>query len=108
MAALGAFLMSKYQLILRGEDFLIDLDGKEELLGFYQTIYLEEDGPQKAEHKAVDIIKESDLAGLAVAEKNEQARIFLDEIYEVESFEGIENLVQGRAFFPMSDLDKKW
>ena len=93
---------------MRGENFLIDLDGKEEFWGFYQTIYLEEDDPQKAEHKAVDIIKESDLSELAVPDKNEQARIFLDEIYKVESFEGITHLVTGRAFFAMSDLDKKW
>lgn len=100
--------MPKYRLLMRGEDFLISMDGKSELLGFYQTIYMEAPSAEEAENKAVDTVRQSDLREIILAGSDRRPMIYMDEMEEIESFQGIDSLVQGRAFFPMSDVKKKW
>ena len=100
--------MPKYRLLMRGEDFSISVDGKRELLGFYQTIHVEAQDPEEAENEAVKIIRQSDLRETILEGNDYTPMIYLDEIEQIESFEGIESLIEGRGFFPMSGLRKRW
>ena len=93
---------------MRGEDFLIRMDGKPELLGFYQTIYLEAPGPDEAEREALDTIRKSNLRDVILEDDERTPMIYLERMEEIETFQGVEALVGGRAFFPMSDLRRRW
>ena len=84
---------------MNGKNFLIQTDSKLEKVGFYQTIFVESDNPEFAENKAVEIIRNSDLQEEVKNDIEDPPMIYLDEIEEIESFEGIDDLVQGRIFY---------
>ena len=88
---------------MRGENFLIEMDGLPEKIGFFQTIFVESNDPESAELEAVRIIRTGDLRELVRNEPNDPPMLYLQELDELESFEGIETLVQGRSFFPMDE-----
>ncbi|PKD40475.1 hypothetical protein CWO84_10065 [Methylomonas sp. Kb3] len=91
--------MNKYRLIMNGENFLIQTESGLKKHGFYQTIFVESQNPETAENEAVEIIKNSDLKDIVKNENNDPPMIYLEEIDELESFEGVETMVQGRAFY---------
>ena len=91
--------MKKYRLLINGKNFLIQTDLTLEKYGFFQTIFLESENSESAENKAVEIIRNSDLKELTINEENDPPMIYLEEIEEVQSFEGIESLNVGRSFY---------
>jgi len=54
---------------------------------------------QLAETEALDIIRKSDLKKITKNQENDPPMIYLEEIEEVKNFNGIDPLVQGRAFY---------
>ena len=88
-----------------GENFLINLDERETLMGFYQTIYLEADDPEQAELSAVNVIRESDLKEVVIQNPELSPMIYLEEIEEIANFDEADSLVEGRSFYPMDDND---
>ena len=91
--------MNKYRLLMNGKNFLIKVNNQEEKLGFYQTIYLESSNAEQAELDAVQIIRNSDLKELVLNDKEDPPMIYLEEIEEIDSFKGVENMIEGRAFY---------
>ena len=91
--------MQKYKLLMNGKNFLIESESKLDKFGFFQTIHVEANDPEDAELKAVEIIKQSDLRGLVRNEPGDSPMIYLDEIDEIDSFDGIESPNQGRSFY---------
>jgi hypothetical protein len=49
--------MSYFQVLLNGKNFLVELDDKEELLGFITTRWVKASNSEEAELKAIDLIK---------------------------------------------------
>ena len=50
--------MSYFQVLLEGQNFFVDFEGKEELLGFVTTRWVKAKNPDEAELKAVELIKQ--------------------------------------------------
>jgi hypothetical protein len=49
--------MSYFQVLLEGENFFVEFEGKEELLGFVTTRWVKANDEERAELKAVELIK---------------------------------------------------
>jgi hypothetical protein len=45
--------MKKYKTLIRGENFLINVDGKKQQLGFYTTVLVEAKDEEDAEQRSI-------------------------------------------------------
>ncbi len=97
--------MNKYQLAMNGQNFLIAVDGKPAKRGFFQYFYIEASSPKEAEMVAVDKIRNNDeLKAATLNPKDDPPTINLDELEELESFEGVEEMETGRIWY----IEKAW
>ena len=97
--------MKKYHLLMNGQNFLIDMDGRVAKLGFFQNLFLEADSPEQAENLAVRKIREDeDLKAITQNPKDDPPAIVLEEMSEVESFFEVEAMESGKVWF----REKKW
>lgn len=98
--------MKYYQVVLNGENFLIRLEGKKTLMGFYTTKFVEAESAKEAELKAVGVLKQDeDLLNLTLNRGGDiyiTPTIYLDTIYEIKesSMEGD----QGKSWYSMNNL----
>ncbi len=80
---------------------LINMEGNPKKFGFYTTRYVEAENSEAAEQKAVDIIRnDKEFMGVIINEAGDQPMVYLDQLYEVESFENESVPGQGYTFFP--------
>ena len=92
--------MNKYQALLEGKNFLIESEGKLQKHGFYTTRYIEAKNPEEAELKAVETIKnDRELIDAVKNERSNPPMIYLEELYELESFEGLNSPETGYSFY---------
>lgn len=101
--------MKYFQVVLEGRNFLIEIDGKEELLGYFATRWVKADSPEEAELKTVDLIKRD--AHLIRMTKNRDGSdfspvIYLSEICHVSWFKYFRRKPgKGYSFFPMDNSE---
>lgn len=78
--------MKYYRVLLNGQNFLINYEGKKIYMGFYTTRFVEASNSEEAELKAVNNIRNNEKLKDATLNKSWQkkAKIYLDEIYEIE------------------------
>ncbi len=89
--------MKKYRVFIRGENFLIDLDGVEQKVGFYTTRFVEARGEEEAENAAIDLLRSDPKLVRGVRnQRDDTPMMYAEEIEEVESFGDF--LVPGRGF----------
>ena len=50
--------MKKYSVLVRGENFLIKVEGEAQKLGFYTTAFVEAKDADEASKKAVDLLRD--------------------------------------------------
>ena len=50
--------MKKYKVLVRGENFLINLGGKAQKCGFYTTAFVEEPDEDQAEQRAMALLRD--------------------------------------------------
>ena len=97
--------MSYFQVMLEGENFFIEFDGKEELLGFITTRWVKASNEEQAELKAVELIKnDAHLHNLLRNPEREPAppMIYLCEMCKVNWFTYLRRKPgAGYSFFPM-------
>lgn len=97
--------MSYFQVLLEGENFFIELNGKEELLGFFTTRWVKADDQKQAELKAVELVKnDQHLHNLVKLPEGESLSpmIYLSEICKVNWFTYIKRKPgAGYSFYPM-------
>jgi len=92
--------MKKYEVLIEGRNFVIEIDGKEQRAGFYTTRWVEAKDPKEAELKAVAIIKrDPKLKGMAKNSLKNPPMLYLDEIHEVKTFKGIKLPGAGYTFY---------
>jgi hypothetical protein len=97
--------MKKYHLLMNGRNFLVDMDGKIAKRGFLQNFFLEAKSPAEAETLAVQKIRgNEDLRAITRNPKDDPPVIVLDEMSELESFDGVEAMESGKAWYQ----EKKW
>ena len=94
--------MRKFSVKLRGQNFLVSIpDRGETKCGFYTTRFVEAADEREAEFAAVDQLRARRSLRDAVRNPaDDPPRIFLEDIAELSSFDGIESLDQGLAWYP--------
>ena len=76
--------MKNFKVQLHGKNFLLNLDGEFKKYGFYTTIFVKAENPQKAEKMAVILTHQSpNLRGTVLNESADRPKINLKEIKEV-------------------------
>jgi hypothetical protein len=92
--------MKKYRVILRGENFEIEFEGKIDNLGFYTTRVVKANSPEEAEQKAVDLIK-TDQNLLEMVQNNSKVEpmIYLESISQASWWQRTGGA--GYTFWPM-------
>ena len=84
---------------MNGSNFLIQTESGLEKHGFFQNIFIESENSESAEDKAVEIIRNSDIREIVKNKPDDPPMIYLEEITELENFDGVEQLIQGRSFY---------
>jgi hypothetical protein len=105
-AAFGGFsrcqFMKKYKTFVRGENFLINIDGKEQKLGFYTTVFVEAKDEEDAEQRSIQLLRDDKkLRESTLNKKSDSPTMCVEEIEELESFDGFKLSRVGFSFFPM-------
>ena len=70
------------------------------LPNIYQNYYLEALSPEDAEQEVIERFRrDKELKNLVLNDEDDRPSFDIDEIHELESFEGIESMVSGRAWY---------
>jgi len=97
--------MNKYHLLMNGQNFIVDMDGKAAKHGFFQNFFLEADSPEQAENLAVRKIREDEeLKAVVQNPKDDPPTILLEEMSEVEGSFDVEAMKSGKVWY----REKKW
>ena len=92
--------MPLYRCSICGENFPGALLGKHSPIGFYATRFVEAATPGEAEAQVLDLLRNEDVLNIPAELRNEDARIFFEEIAEVSAdSERVPN--SGFTFFVM-------
>ena len=92
--------MNKYRVLLNGRNFLLEMGDRVASHGLYTTRFVDANTPDEAELKAVNSIrKREDIKPMLRNGLDAPPMLFAEEIEEIETFEGIENLEQGIAWY---------
>lgn len=92
--------MKKYRVFVRGENFIIRGDERNQKLGFYTTVFVEALDEQSAEFKAMALLRtDQKLVGITLNSKSNPPMMYMEEIEELETFEGLHLPRTGFAFF---------
>jgi hypothetical protein len=93
--------MKKYRLLIRGENFLINLEGTDQKFGFYTTAFVEGRDEEQAEQRAIELLRDDkEFRQSVLNDKSDTPMMFVEEIAELESFEGLNLPRTGFSFFP--------
>lgn len=93
--------MKKFRVLVRGENFLINVDGVEQKHGFYTTRYIEAQDEEAAEYAVMDILRgDPKLAKGVLNDKSDPPMMYAEELEEIESFAGLPSPKTGFAFYP--------
>jgi hypothetical protein len=96
--------MRKYQAYINGDNFLMMNQGNKEQMGFYATRWVEALSPKEAEIKAIELImNDQDLIGAIHNKDNDPPKLFVEEIAELDSFEGVNPPGSGYTFYPVEE-----
>jgi hypothetical protein len=87
-----------YRVMLRGENFLINLDGQPTRVGFYTTRFVKAKDPVDAENTAVDLVRaDKKLSSCVLNGRDDPPMVYLEELDLVRSFK---RAGTGYTFFP--------
>ena len=95
--------MKLFRCFIRGENFPLDFDGKDDLLGFYTTRFVRAETPDQAELLALDMLRENPtLNGVDPSRRTAETMVYFESIEEIDSLpEGITEPGTGFTFYPM-------
>ncbi len=97
--------VNHYRVFLRGQNFLLNIDGNPTRLGFYTTRFVQANNRDGAELLAVDLVRNDKwLRDSALNERSDPPKIFADEIDVVEESD-VPDVQSGFAYFPMDGSD---
>ena len=92
--------MSKYRVLLNGENFLLNFNGQLQKLGFYVSRVVDAQNPGEAELAAVNLVREdSRLKGNVLNELDDPPMLYAEEIEEIEESDSEENVNTGFSWF---------
>ena len=92
--------MKKYKVFVRGENFLINLDGANQKMGFYTTRFVEAEDEEAAEYAVMDLLRnDPKLVQGTLNEGSDSPMMYAEEIEELESFKGFPVPGMGFTFY---------
>jgi hypothetical protein len=92
--------MKKYKVLVRGENFLINFEDKDQKLGFYTTVFVEGKDEEQAEQRAIALLRnDKEFRRSVLNEQSDAPMMFVDEIDELGSFDGVNLPRTGFSFF---------
>jgi hypothetical protein len=93
--------MRKYRVLLQGHNFLCLVNDRQQRLGFYSHIFVEAPDEATAEQQAVEVLQQdAELQGEILNEQDDPPVMSVEEIEELESFDGYPLPRTGLALFP--------
>jgi hypothetical protein len=98
--------MKKFKAFIQGKNFAIRVDDGAEpgVLGFYTTVFVEAADFAAAELAAVEVLRQDEqLRASTCNDRGDQPTLDVEEITEVESFDGIRLPRTGLAFYKETD-----
>jgi hypothetical protein len=102
-----ATVMPKYKVEINGQNFLIDAAGHVAKHGFYTIRFVEAIDPAAAENSAVQMIRETPgLRDLVRNTSDDPPVMDVDQIVELESFDGIEHREPGFVWY--AESPRRW
>lgn len=98
--------MPSYRALVRGENFIVNFDGRRKCVGFYQTVYVRSAEPTAVESAALQIVREDkELQKITLNVTDPEPCLFLDKLEEIEEAEFPASQPRGRSFF---DAHRWW
>ena len=98
--------MKKYKVLVHGQNFLLDVDGKVKKVGFYTTRFLEANDDQEAEENAISTLRnDPTLRSGVLNEKSDAPMLYVEEIAELDSFEGLTLPGTGFSFYTRDEAE---
>ena len=92
--------MKKYKVFVHGQNFLLNLDGKAEKVGFYTTRFVEAKDDHEAEMNAISTLRnDPSLREGVLNEKSDPPMLYVEEIAELDSFDGLTLPRTGFSFY---------
>ncbi|MDX1944406.1 MAG: hypothetical protein SFU86_03290 [Pirellulaceae bacterium] len=92
--------MSKYRVMIHGHNFLTEVDGARQRMGFYTQVFVEADDEGDAEARAVDVLRQdSKLREGVLNSPDDRPSMSVEEIEQVASFDGCTLPRTGLAFY---------
>lgn len=93
--------MKRYKVFVRGENFLLNLDGENQKVGFYTTRFVEAENEEAAEYAVMDMLRDDpQLARSVLNESSDPPMMYADEVEELISFKGFPVPGTGFSFYP--------
>ncbi|HIJ78287.1 MAG: hypothetical protein OEY01_03145 [Desulfobulbaceae bacterium] len=97
--------MKKYRLLINGQNFLIESDGKPRKHGFYQNFFIEAANPKQAELIVTSRLwHDKELTKITLNKKKDPPRIKLCTFWELDILNYVGKLNTDRNFY----LEKRW
>ena len=97
--------MKKYKVLARGQNFLLDLNGLVEKVGFYTTRFVEAENESQAEDNAISTVRaDPQLCDVVLNPQSDTPMLFVEEITELDSFEGFGVPGAGFSFYRESQV----
>ena len=92
--------MKKYQALINGTNFYIEINGVLDKWGYYTNRYVEATNIEDAELMVMDLIRGiQDLRDGIRNNEDDMPRMHAEEIYEIESFEAVDSIEEGLAWY---------
>jgi len=94
--------MPKFVFVINGQNFKMKFEGNIQKVGFYTTRRVENDDIDAAERLALDSIR-TELEDLVLNDRNDPPMMYIESIYEVESFEDYPVPGEGATWYVEND-----
>jgi hypothetical protein len=96
----------KFKVMVNGQNFLIEYDGKAVRMGFYTTLFLEATDPESADFAAANLLRaDPKLRDILLNERDDPPRLVTEGIEEIQSFDGCQLPRTGFVFYDESTDD---
>lgn len=94
----------KFKVFVRGENFLMNLNDSEERFGFNTTRYVEAINEEEAENLVIDMLREDSTLTVSILNaEDDSPMLYVEEITELDSFEGTGVPGGGFTFYEESE-----
>ena len=89
----------KYKVMVEGANFLVSFDNETAKHGFFTTRFVEAENPEDAENQTIELLR-VELASLVQNDASDSPVMFVEEVDEIDSFEGLPMPGAGFVWFP--------